>query len=218
MKEFRDIYLSWRQGSGHRRHIVGVIKRNATKGIRFYYFKDRVEKAKEVGFIPYAEFPEIDKEYTENVIESFGTRLIKQERADISDFYTFWEVNEKYKEDKFYLLGHTQGFLPTDNFEFLADFYPVNDLKFLTDLAGVSHLKLPVDSVLVGDKLQFECEYQNEVDPQAIKISKNGLQIGYIKKIHANVFHKNHGKDLNVTVKAVDKNGFIKRIFVKVSF
>ena len=81
MREFRRIYLSWRQGSGHRRHIVGVLKRSATTGGGFSYFKDQVKISQTAGFIPYAEFPEIEKMYIENVIESFGARLIKQERA-----------------------------------------------------------------------------------------------------------------------------------------
>lgn len=218
MKEFGHIYLSWRQGGGHRRHIVGILKKSVSKGVTFQYIKDQVDKAKEQGFIPYTEFPEIDKAYSDNVLETFGARLTKPERSDINDFYKFWEISEKNKEDKFYLLAKTQGFLPTDNFEFLADYHPVLDLNFLTDLAGVSHLKLPNDSVSVGDELTFIKERGNERDPLAIKVLKGKQEIGYIKKIHARVFHKKHGEKLKLKVKAIDKNGVIKRIFVKASF
>ncbi len=101
MKEIGHIYLSWREGLGKRRHIVGVLKRNATLGVRFSYIKDGVEAAKKDGFSPYTEFPDFDKEYTENVLEVFGQRIMKSERSDISDFYDFWEIDTKYKDDKF---------------------------------------------------------------------------------------------------------------------
>lgn len=218
MKEFGHIFLSWRQGSGHRRHIVGILKKSVSKGVTFQYLKENIEKAKEHGFEPYTEFPEIDKIYTDNVLETFSTRLTKPERTDISDFYSFWEIAPKNKDDKFYLLAKTQGFLPTDNFEFLADYHPVKELNFLTDLAGVSHLKLPNDTLAVGDELSFVKEISNERDSQAIKILKGDKEIGYIKKIHSKVFHKKNGDKLKIKVKAIDKNGVIKRVFVKVSF
>jgi hypothetical protein len=218
MKEFGHIVLSWRQGSGHRRHMVGILKKSASKGVTFQYLPENIEKAKEQGFVPYTEFPEIDKTYSDNVLETFSTRLTKPERTDISDFYKFWEIAEKNKDDKFYLLAKTQGFLPTDNFEFLADYHPVFSLNFLTDLAGVSHLKLPTDSISVGDVLTFKKEPTNEKDSFAIKVFKGALAVGYIKKVHAKVFHKKNGAKLKLKVKAIDKNGVIKRVFVKVSF
>jgi hypothetical protein len=217
-KEFGHIYLSWRQGSGHRRHIVGVIKNSVMHGVTFSYIKEAVDVATQQGFIPYTEFPKTDVTYSENVVEIFGARLTKSERSDIADFYKFWEISEKRKDDKLCLLAHTQGFLPTDNFEFLADYLPVKDLAFLTDLAGVSHLKLSPDTISEGDELRFEKESTNPKDPKAIKVFKGETEIGYIKKIHVNVFHKKHCHKLKITVKALDKNGVIKRIFVKVSF
>ena len=217
-KEFSNIYLSWRQGTGHRRHIVGVIKRNATQGVRFYYFKESVEKAKKQGFIPYTEFPEVSKIYSENVLEIFSNRLINLERPDIQEFYSFWEISNKFKEDKCYLLAHTQGLLPTDNFELLADYYPLKNIKFITDLAGVSHQKLKPSDVSVWDKLRYIKERDNPKDPYAIKVFKGDVELGYIKKIHANIFHKKYSEGLALTVKAIEKNGVIKKIFVKVSF
>jgi hypothetical protein len=115
-KEFGHIYLSWRQGSGHRRHIVGVLKKTVTKGISFDYFLDAIKQAEKEGFSPYTEFPDTQKKYTDNVLDIFGARLTKPERTDISDFYDFWEISDYQKDDKFCLLAHTQGFLPTDNF------------------------------------------------------------------------------------------------------
>ena len=217
MKEIGHIYLSWREGLGKRRHIVGVLKRNATQGVRFKYIKSGVDAAKENGFSPYTEFPDIDKEYSENVLEVFGQRIMKSERSDIADFYAFWEVDAKYKDDKFYLLAHTQGLNPIDNFEFLADFNPSRSLRFLTDLASLSTLKLSVDSVKVGDTLTYQLESDNAYDDKAVKVFKDEMLVGYVKKIHSRVFYKQKGSSLKLVVKAIEFNGIIKRIFVKVS-
>lgn len=216
MKELGHIYLSWREGLGKRRHIVGVLKRNATSGVRFSYISKGVEIAKKNGFSPYTEFPNIDKEYTENVLEVFGQRIMKSERSDISDFYDFWEIDTKYKDDKYYLLAHTQGLNPTDNFEFLADYNPDKSLRFLTDLAGLSALQLPAGIIKPGDLLTYQLESDNEFDDKAVKVFKGEKEIGYIKKIHSRVFYKQKETLLKLVVKAVEQNGVIKRIFVKV--
>jgi len=216
MKEIGHIYLSWREGLGKRRHIVGVLKRNATLGIRFSYIHKGVEAAKKDGFSPYTEFPDFEKEYTENVLEVFGQRIMKSERSDISDFYDFWEIETKYKDDKFYLLAHTQGLNPTDNFEFLADYNPSKNLRFLTDLAGLSTLKLPASSIMPGDILTYKLESDNKFDDKAVKVFKGDIQVGYIKKIHSRVFYKQKGSLLKLVVKAVEENGVMKRIFIKV--
>lgn len=216
MKEIGHIYLCWREGPGKRRHVVGVIKKNATEGVRFSYIPTGVEAAKKVGFSPYTEFPDLNKEYTENVLEIFGQRIMKTDRSDISDFFDFWEINSKFKADKYYLLAHTQGLNPTDNFEFLANYNPVKELRFLTELASLSILQLKSDVVKVNDILTYKLEHGNKFDDKAVKVFKGDLELGYIKKVHSRVFYKQKRKILKLTVKAVEQNGFIKRIFVKV--
>lgn len=86
MKEVGNIYLTWRAGVGYRRYKVGIIRRNSTQGVRFQYLISK-EKAAEIGFMPYTDFPDLTKEYTENVLEIFGQRLTKTERSDIQKYY-----------------------------------------------------------------------------------------------------------------------------------
>src|SRR4051812_6501932 len=117
MNEFDKIYLSWRKGQGERRYIVGILEKIPDNKYVFSYDKNGVEKAIKDGFTPYTEFPKIEASYNGNVLDIFGQRLIRQERPDIQKFYDFWEIDSQYKDNKFYLLGHTQGLLPTDNFE-----------------------------------------------------------------------------------------------------
>lgn len=217
MTEFTEIYLSWRKGQGHGRHIVGVLKKNPAGNFQFSYYQDAVKEAQKEGFAPYTEFPKIENSYNGNVLDIFAQRLIKSERPDIQSFYDFWEIDPLYKDDKFYLLGHTQGLLPTDNFEFLADYNIVKGLHFLTEVAALSQKKLPSDSLAIDDILNYEIDKNNAHDPDAVKIFKGNSEIGYIKKIHCKLFHKPGAEQLKLSVKAIDKNGIIKRVFVKVS-
>lgn len=217
MKEVGHIYLSWRKGQGERRHIVGVLKKNATEGVRFEYLKKGVDAAKKEGFAPYPEFPDLNRKYSDNVIEIFGQRITKSERSDIKDFLDFWEIHPKYKDDKFYLLAHTQGLSATDNFEFLADYNRVKSLCFLTDLASLSVLKLPAGSIKKGDSLTYQLDKNNAHDKDAVRVFKGGTHVGFMKKIHSRVFHKPGLGVLKLTVKAVEENGIVKRVFVKVA-
>ena len=217
MKEFDKLYLSWRKGLGTRRFIVGVINQTPDQKFVFSYDENVVNEAKQEGFAPYTEFPDISKKYNGNVLEIFGQRLMKSERPDIQSFYDFWEIDASSTHDKFYLLGHTQGLLPTDNFELLADYNPTPGLRFLTEIAGLSKYNLPSDTVRPGDILTFEIDNGNKFDPDAVKIFKDDMELGYIKKIHCRLFHKPNAENLTIEVKALDKNGIIKRLFVKVS-
>lgn len=217
MKEIGYIYLSWRQGPGKDRHIVGVLKRNATDGVRFSYIKDGVEKAKKDGFTPYTEFPDLERTYKDNVIEIFGQRITKSDRSDFSDFLQFWEADPGFKEDKFYLLAYTQGLNPADNFEFLADYNPSRTLRFVTDLAGLTVFSLAAGVIKNDDTLRYELDKHNEHDRFAVKVFKGDHFIGYIKKIHSRVFHKKGALNLKLKAKSVDQNGIVKRAFVLVS-
>jgi hypothetical protein len=211
-----NIYLAWRKGVGTRRYIVGVIKRNATEGVRFVYQRESLEKAQADGFVPYTEFPYTDKEYSEGVLDKFSQRLTRPERADYSHFIKFWEVPEQKKTDVFYLLAHTQGFSPTDNFEFLANFNPTTTLCFVSDLAGLSIYQINKEMLKIGDELRYEKETSNAYDKYAVKVFKGEIFLGYIKKIHSRTFYKKGADRLKIKVKGVDANGTIRKLFIRI--
>ncbi|MFV0396512.1 MAG: HIRAN domain-containing protein [Bacteroidales bacterium] len=209
-----NIFLVWRQSIGKRRNIVGVIRRNSTDGIRFKYTISEKE-AKEIGFTPYVDFPNLDNLYTTNVLEVFSLRLTKPERPDIDSYYEFWEIEPKFQQDKFYLLAHTQGLLATDNFEFIADYNPQKGLSFVSEICGLSHTNPPADVIEVGDKLHWEKEPTNQYDQNAVKLFKDDIFLGYVKTKHCNIFSKT--QRLNVYVKHIDRNGRLHRVFIKIS-
>lgn len=214
MKAIGNIHLIWRPGKGSRRISVGTIKKSASEGIRFQYNQEGVEEAKKLGFVHYEGFPDTGKDYTGNVIEIFGQRLMRTERPDLQDFYDFWNIDLNKKEDKFYMLAFTQGLLPTDNFEFLANFNPIDDLSFVTEITNLSEAQIPSDKVSVGDVLRYELEPNNLYDKKAVKVFKGELYLGHIKLIHCKVFHKTN-RQFQLTVQGIEKNGVIKRIFVR---
>lgn len=216
-KGIAHIYLAWRKGAGFQRIIVGVIKQKAS-GITFHYIKDGVEKAKKDGFITYTEFPDENKIYTDGVLDIFGLRLNKSERADIQKYYDYWEIDCKLKNDKYYLLAQTQGLLPTDNFEFLADFNPTKNISFTSELCGLTKLQLSRDILNEGDTLRWEKDSNNPFDKYAIKVFKGNTFVGYIKKIHSRIFYKKCRGKLKIIVKSLNRNGHLNRAFIKISF
>jgi len=215
MSRIGNIFLIWRKGPGSRRIPVGVIKRNSIDGTRFEYIKKNIEEANNQGFIPYTGFPDITKSYTNNVLEIFSQRLVKSERNDLSAFFEFWRIDSSKRNDSYYMLAHTQGILPIDNFEFLADFNPRKGLNFITEIAGLTKSKIPSQQLKVGDILDYKLEIDNPQDKYAVKLYKDNLELGYVKLIHSKVFHRAKGK-LKVTVHHLERNGIIQRAFIEV--
>lgn len=215
MKSIGNIYLTWRKGKGERRISIGVIKRNKSLGTRFHYLKEGVKEANKFGFSIYEGFPDISTTYSNNVIEIFGQRIMRSERNDIKDFYDFWLIDKAHLNDVYYMLAHTQGILPTDNYEFLAEFNSSKDLKFITEISGLSKYKISSDILKKGDVLSYKKEPCNSYDKYAVKVFKDELCLGYIKIIHNRIFHRSN-KVFKISVQHIEKNGLLKRVFLKV--
>ncbi len=208
----RTIFIAWRSKSGERRYIIARIKRNVS-GISFEYMPD-FDKAKKVGLDFFFGFKDEKKLNPTEIYNLLSLRVISKDRPDKNEFLKFWEAEGV--EDTFDLLGLTQGKSPTDNFEFLADFLTedTKKLTFVTDLAGLSHLQLKSGLVKKGDILHYKQEKNNEYDKKAVAVYKGDIKVGYIKQIHTKVFDLK--RQLKLTVKAVDENGVIKQIYIKV--
>ena len=86
----------------------------------------------------------------------------------------------------------------------------------MTKLAGLSTKELSPATLQIGDELIFKFDSSNHFEPEAVLIYKDNLEIGYIKKIHCKVFHKPGAENLKIFVRAIEKNGKIKKVFVKV--
>ena len=100
MQEFDDVYVSWRAGTGKRRHIIGILKKHLDGKFTFSYDSDAVIRAKAEGFLPYTQFPNVDLTYNGSVLEVFAQRLMNSVRTDIKSFYDFWEIDASQTDDK----------------------------------------------------------------------------------------------------------------------
>ena len=209
--------MTWRAGRGHRRIIVGEIRSNASTTY-FKYIREGVENAKKDGFICYPDFPEISKTYNTNVLRILSQRLNDSERTDINLYYDFWEIPKNCIKDPYRLLAYTGGILPTDNFEFLVDFYGTKNVSLVTELTGLSiHSPISTGELSEGDKLIWKLEPENQYDKYAVRIYKNNKFIGYVKKIHNHLFYKKGSRFLTVSIKKIEHNGHIKKVFLLIS-
>lgn len=213
----KRIYMAWRAGKGCRRIIVGEVFASATRTL-FHYIGAGVEEAAKEGFTHYPEFPDLNKEYDTNVVRILSQRLNNTERTDIEEYYSFWEISPEDRPYPLRVLSLTSGSLPTDNFEFLADFYGVKGLCLVTELAGLSYNPLRNDALKEGDLLDWDLEPENEHDPKAVRVLKDGTKIGYVKTVHSRVFYNKGAERLTVRVKRIESNGHINKVFLAISY
>lgn len=216
----KKIYLSWRQGKGSGRYLVGVLTREIPSGdnIVFKYQAEEVKEAQKMGFLNYPDFPDFEKEYSTNLKTALTLRLMPKTRADRHDYLSFWNANVNGL-DWFDELGFTQGELATDTFEFLAEYpkkYNGIGINFVSSVAALSHLKLATDCVNIGDRLRFELEPDNKFDKTAVKIFKGNVLIGYAKRGHNLFFHKVKNDEVEIKVTNLEKNGKMNQIYFSV--
>lgn len=200
-------------GKGHRRIPVAIIKSN-TSQTTFKYIKNGVEKAKKEGFVCFPDFPDTEKIHSINVLKILSLRINDSERSDIEDYYKFWEVPVSVQKDTYRLLAYTQGILPTDNFEFLAEYYGVEGIRFVSELTSLSINTLDNKCINEGDELEWKQERDNEFDTCAVSVYKNGVKLGYVKRIHSHVFYLPYSQNIRIRVKKIEHNDYISRAFI----
>lgn len=207
MKSIGNIYLAWRKDAKSPRILVGVIKHNATDGLRFFYLADGALEARRQGFETYKGFPDVTHVYTENVLRIFGHRILQAAGSDIEAYFDAWHINREYKSKPLYMLAYTQGMLPTDNFEFLASFNPRKDFSLVTEVCQLSS-----DHALAeGDVLRYVSVKNSEV----VKLYKGTMKIGEVKEVHARLFGK--AKNFVVRVHWIEKGDDSDRVFIHIS-
>lgn len=209
----KNITLVWRSGRSHSRIPVAIVKSNVF-GTTFKYLKEGVEQAKKEGFVCFPDFPDTKEVHDENVLKVLSLRINDSERSDIQDYYKFWEVPKVAQNDTYRLLAYTQGMLPTDNFEFLAEYYGLKGVRFVSELTGLSENQLENDCIQEGDELEWKLEPHNQYDSQAVALYKDGQMLGHVKRIHCKMFHLPSSNLLRVRVKKIEHNGHISRAFI----
>ena len=209
----KNITLVWRTGKSHSRIPVAIVKSNVF-GTTFKYLKDGVEQAQKEGFVCFPDFPDTMEIHSTNVLKVLSLRINDSERSDIQDYYSFWEVPPAVQKNTSRLLSYTQGILPTDNFEFLAEYYGVKGVRFVSELTGLSENQLENDRINEGDELEWKLEPENEYDSKAVALYKDGQMLGHVKRVHSHVFYLPSSNLLRVKVKKIEHNGHISRAYI----
>lgn len=212
--KIRQIVVTWRQGRGSSRIPIAIVKKNESEGMSFRYIAEGVELAKKSGFVCYPDFTDTNKVYTLNIQQILSHRLNSPERPDIEKYYDFWEIPEESRGDVFRMLAYTQGQLPTDNFEFLAQYYTVSKVRFVSEITGFSEMPLETGTLREGCELEWKLEPRNEFDKYAVALYYESQMIGHIKRIHNDVFHLRNAGVLKVKVKKLEQNGHINKAYI----
>lgn len=218
------IYLTWRKDVDRPRHIIGILQRDNNNYSFMYSEKNVAIAAQEDDFTYYPAFNEINKVYTDNVLEIFKRRLLNPQRRDYDDFLNYWGAIG-YKEDTFSLLGLTGAKLLTDNFEFIAP-HEECPARFNTDVSWLNtKSKYVVDKIRqltnkeIEERLSLKQEPENSYDDKAVKVLFEQKLLGYLKSIHCeNVFNAiNKGKMVRTQVANIIKNGTIKEVLLRIN-
>lgn len=212
--KIRKIVVTWRQGKGYNRIPIATVKKNESEGMTFRYLPDGVELAKKNGFVCYPDFTDTNKIYSLNMQQILSHRLNSPARPDIEKYYDFWEIPEESRDDIFRMLAYTQGLLPTDNFEFLAQYYSVSGVRFVSEITGFSESPLDTGALYEGCELKWKLEPRNEYDKKAVALYYKDQMIGHVKRIHNDVFHLKNARTLKVKVKRLEQNGHINKAYI----
>lgn len=213
MKSIGNIYLAWRKDANSPRILVGVIKKNATKGVRFFYLADGAIEARLQGFDTYPTFPDVTEVYTEDVLRFFGLRILKAAKDGFENseaYFDAWGINREYKSKPFYMLAYTQGMLESDNFEFLASFNPQKDFSLVTEVDDFQPAVISTLDLQVGDTLKYKMTKGSE----EVKLYKDQRYVGKVKIVHSRIFAK--AKNLIVKVHRLEHGAEQSKAFIRI--
>ena len=191
--EPKKLLVCWQppEGTNRTRYIIGELtKKNSTVAFQYNINSKDLEDAKKLGFDGYPAFKQLDKEYTEGVMETFSRRVPPKSRGDYNKYLTLFRLPTDTVISDFSLLGYTGAKLPTDGFSIINPFYNLQEpCEFLMEIAGFRYSELDVEDLRIGDRVSIKKEPDNPFDNRAIRIDYKGEKIGYINRGIVETFH-----------------------------
>jgi hypothetical protein len=192
---FDKLFLIWQgvNDPSHLRYAVAELTNNASNDVSLRYLTstDDFKKAMQLGFGGYPAFS-IDREVHSNgVLEAFMRRIPSRKREDFNKYLEILRLKSDSNINDFTLLGYSGAKLPGDTFSIFPCFENQNNsFEFLMEVAGFSYMNVAIDEITLGATVSFQSDIENKYDTDAIKISMNGTQIGFVPRILLSVFHK----------------------------
>ena len=208
-----SLFVSWQHPTDRQWFVVGKL-RDVGGSYEFMYTRG-ADAAQEAGFVPLAEFPDLDARYTsESLFSTFSNRLPPPSRPDYTDFVS-WLHLPAGEASPILLLDRYGGARQTDNLELFRDPAPEADgiLRASFFLRGLRHREEAVQHACAtlqpGDRLCISHDFQNVRDADALLIhTQEGiLGFGHIPRFLAPVVHQLRqagADDFEVTVQQVN--------------
>ena len=214
------IYLTWKPAAQSERFIIARLSHEGNTHRFSYLPGPDLDKARQLGFMGYPSFPDLKKEYTQNVIESFGSRIPARARTDFGNTLKLWKIENPQISD-FDFLAATGGELATDHFRFIDPHEEAAPTSFLSRVAGfVYNLDVPLaKQVPPGAPLSLTPEDTNAFDPKGIRLDWNNRRIGYLTKLHAQRVRQSleKGERVDAKLEHLGVNGVVNLVIAKIS-
>ncbi len=153
---------------------------------------EAISRAQSLEFEQYPGF-NIEKKVHKNVLTSFMKRLPPRNRGDFGRFLDALRLKSDVKISDFALLGYSGAKLPDDDFTVIHPFEnAMPPFELILPVQGYQHYKeqLPLKALTTEMQATFETEPDNRIDPNAIKITINGILAGYVCRGLTDSFHK----------------------------
>lgn len=220
--EPQRLFLAWNE-QGMSRHVVGELVRAENELVTLRYFPEsnNFKNAEKAGFTPIPAFRRADREYSNNVMDFFMSRITSRKRSDFELYLQTLGIAPEYKDtiSDFALLGYGEGRLPSDGYHVVNAYSDIDPpVEFVTEVAGLSYGSFThrMDNITPGQKVTFCLEPHNPQDENAVRIDMNNEKLGYINRIQAPSVKRwlDHGSTIQGEV--FRKNGLpsAPRIFV----
>jgi hypothetical protein len=196
--------------------VIGEIKKACNGNIVFKYLinPNKCDESTKHNIKPYPAFPDFDKIYQHNVLDTFSMRLPPRKRNDFKQFLISIRIPPETQISDFALLGYSRATLPGDNFSILHPFEQVNEpFEFITEIDFIENNGYTIDDIEIEKEVSFQFEILNGLN--SIYVEYNQHKIGYIKQLQTSIFSRI--KDANVKGVIEKKSKMRNRVFVFVS-
>lgn len=158
---------------------------------RYLHGTREMDDAIAAGFLGHPAFKRSVEKHSLGVRETLLRRLPSRQREDFAEFLAMHRLPVPFNASDMALIGYTGAKLPSDGFAFVPVFPSTSEpCEYILEVAGMRHVyKGHVDSIRVGDYVEFAKEPTNSFDADAIQIRHNNMHLGYVNRAFLHCFN-----------------------------
>ena len=164
-------------------YVIGELRKISNGDVELRYLTNSKEFC-ELRIKPYPAFPDFNKIYNNNVIDTFTMRLPPRKRRDFNQYLKSIRIPPDTKISDFTLLGYSRATLPGDNYSI---FHPFESIKipfeFITEVDNIESVN--IRDIEIGKEVFFKYDKVN-----SISIKFNNKHIGYVKQLYIPLFYR----------------------------